>query len=295
MKRTGYLAKEGLEKELERELKSIKGRYGPLFIQEGEPQRAYFAQDIWYDLEEISFSSIGDAANQLKAKQKLWTNLPFQNVRRAALIQQKLPYFSPKPISFLSKLPTTPFGSFLLIDTNTMIVSCRSKSPFALGKVFFEEDKTPPSRAYLKLWECFLKTQEIPKEGTFCLELGACPGSWTWVLQKLGLHVTAIDRAPLKEHILNLPNVTFLKRDAFSLKPEEFPEVTFLFSDLICTPEKLYGFVTNWLEKKPLTRFVCTLKFQGDADFEIIDKFSKIEGSQIFHLFHNKHELTWVL
>lgn len=175
-----------------------------------------------------------------------------------------------------------------------MIASAHSKSPFALGEVHFHEDKTPPSRAYLKLWEAFLRTQRVPSKGEECLELGASPGSWTWVLQGLGLKVTAVDKAPLADHIQALPNVTFLKKDAFSLKPTDFPEVTWVFSDLICTPEKLYSFVMNWLELSPSTRFVCTLKFLGDADFEIVDRFAKIKGSEIIHLYHNKHELTWI-
>jgi len=35
------------------------------------------------------------------------------------------------------------------------------------------------------------------------------------------------------------------------------------------------------------------LKFQGEVDLNIIKEFEKIEGSQVLHLFHNKHELTW--
>ncbi len=38
---------------------------------------------------------------------------------------------------------------------------------------------------------------------------------------------------------------------------------------------------------------VCTLKFQGKGEYEVIEKFERIEGSTLLRLFHNKHELTW--
>ncbi len=289
--KTGYLAKEGLEYELEKELEGIIKCYGRLFIAEGPPQNAYWAQDVWYDPEEMTFSSISEGANLLKARQKLWSHTPFQNLRRAHLIQEKLAYFSPKPLPFPAKPPETPLGAFTLIDANTLIAAPRCKSPFAQGEVHFQESKAPPSRAYLKLWEIFTLTGKMPKPKEHCLELGACPGSWTWVLQSLGAKVTAVDRAPLDPAVASLSNITFLKKDAFSLKPEDYPDVEWVFSDLICAPEKLYAWLLPWLESQ--RRFVCTLKFQGEADREIIRKFAAIDGSHICHLFHNKHELTW--
>lgn len=291
--RTGYLAKEGQEKELENELQGITQRYDKLFI--APSQNAYWAQNVWYAPEEISFTSISDAANKLKERQKLWSHTPFQNVRRAHLIQEKLAYFAPKPLPFLGDIPKAPIGSWMLLDANTLLASPHCKSPFAAGVVQFQESPIPPSRAYLKLWEFFTCTGIKPKAGDRCLELGACPGSWTWVLQGLGAKVTAVDRAPLDPAIAALPNITFLKKDAFAIKPEEFPGLNWIFSDLICTPEKLYTWITPWIEANPSLNFVCTLKFQGAADPEIIKKFANIKESNICHLYHNKHELTWWL
>jgi 23S rRNA (cytidine2498-2'-O)-methyltransferase len=41
-------------------------------------------------------------------------------------------------------------------------------------------------------------------------------------------------------------------------------------------------------------RFVCTIKFQGETDFETMRAFAGIPGSRLMHLNANKHELTWV-
>ncbi len=41
-------------------------------------------------------------------------------------------------------------------------------------------------------------------------------------------------------------------------------------------------------------RIVCTVKFQGETDFAACDAFAAIPGGQLLHLFHNKHELTFL-
>ncbi len=38
---------------------------------------------------------------------------------------------------------------------------------------------------------------------------------------------------------------------------------------------------------------MCTIKFQNEADFTLIDQFLKIPNSKMVHLYHNKHEVMW--
>ncbi len=285
--RTAYLAPVGYSQPLQRELQGTLAQIGPrLFIAEGPAQKVRFAQNIWHDLEEFSFRSIGEAADKLRSLQGLWAYYPHASVRRGALIQERLPRFFPKPLVFPSALPTAPLGSWTLLDEGTLLFAKRCSSPFAHGEIHFVETKEPPSRAYLKLWEFFLRTGKMPKPGSKCLEIGASPGGWTWVLSRLGAQVTAVDRAPLAPSLQDVP---FLKKDAFSLKPEDFPDVEWIFSDVVSTPKKLLEWVQPWLDMD--VQLVCTLKFQGDEDIEALDAFEKI--GELIRLFHNKHELTW--
>ena len=290
---TGYLAPIGFEEQLKEELQGPIEQYGRLLIVPGAPQNVHWVQNIWYDPVCISFLSISDAAKQLRALHHLWAFYPFQLIRRGKLISEQLPYFSPKPCSFPTPLPTSSLGSWTLLDSNTLLASSRCSSHFAHGEVHFQESSIPPGRAYLKLWEILTRIGHWPKKGEKCLDLGACPGSWTWVLQQLGANVVAIDRAPLDPTISQLSNVSFLKKDAFSTKPEELNGIDWVFCDVICFPEKLL----SWLQKcsafHTKVNFVCTIKFQGKADMAIIREFERIEGSSCLHLFHNKHELTW--
>ncbi len=291
---TGYLAPPGLENNLRKELGNICHEYGRLFITEAPPQKAYWAQNIWLNPQIIYFDSISSAAKKLQKLQKLWSLYPYKNIRRATLISEKLPYFPTRPLTFPSKVPNSPLGSWTLLDANTLLASPSCSSLFPQGEVHFQETKIPPSRAYLKLWESLTRSGIHPIAGDTCLEVGASPGSWTWVLQSLGANVIAVDRAPLAPAISSLPRVNFMKKDAFSITPEDFPELDWIFSDLICYPQKLLTWVKQWIDTGAEINCICTLKFQGEVEPGIIEEFKKIEESHIVHLFHNKHELTWI-
>lgn len=178
-----------------------------------------------------------------------------------------------------------------------MLFSAKCSSFFPNGEIEFIEDKiNPPNRAYLKLWEILTHIQNFPKKDDFCLDLGASPGGWTWVLCKLKAKIMAIDKSELDSNLMKKysKNIEFRKKDAFKIDWSEFGKVDWLFSDLICYPEKLFEFIVYALEKKKVRNFVCTIKLQGETDFAIIQKFNEIPNSKIFHLCENKHELTWV-
>jgi 23S rRNA (cytidine2498-2'-O)-methyltransferase len=292
---TGYLAAKGFEDVVEKELKNVVRKVGGIFFVDGDVQTSYFSQNIWYDVQDISFSSISDAATKLKQIGKLWVLYPSSFVRRGILITEKLPYFKSKPISFPSKLPSSPLGSFTLIEEGRLFAAARCLSPYAHGEVLFQETKVPPSRAYLKLWEALTLLGVQPCANDRCLEIGASPGSWTWALQQMGAYVTAVDRAPLADSLQNLDRICFLQKDAFTMKPEEVDTVDWIFSDVICYPEKLLDWVIKWSQYFPKANFVCTIKFQGAPNYEVVKEFEKIPGSSIRHLFHNKNELTWSL
>ena len=69
--------------------------------------------------------------------------------------------------------------------------------------------------------------------------------------------------------------------------------IDWLFSDVVCYPARLLALVERWLAAGTCRRFVCTIKFQGETDHAIARRFAAIPGSQLAHLFHNRHELTW--
>jgi 23S rRNA (cytidine2498-2'-O)-methyltransferase len=187
-------------------------------------------------------------------------------------------------------------GAFTLLDEGRLLASARCTSPFPNGEFEFEEDREgPPSRAYRKLWEALVLAGRMPGPGDRCLDAGASPGGWTWALAGLGAEVTAVDRADLEPRIAALPNVRTLRHDAFTLKPEDLGPVDWLFSDVICYPPALFDWVERWLASGMARNFVCTIKMQGaDFDRATTERFEAIPGSRVVHLWHNRHELTWI-
>jgi 23S rRNA (cytidine2498-2'-O)-methyltransferase len=292
---TAYLAPEGFIPELEHELGGdATGACGHLVIAPGPPRPTAWAQNIWYDPVRLPIASIGDAAKQLRNIQRNWALYSFENHRRATLIQEKLPKVSAKPLRFGDPAPTAPLGSWALLDPNTVIAAARCSSPFPNGAPQFIEDKVPPSRAYLKLWEAFTVLGVAPQPGEVCLDLGACPGGWSYVLAKLGAQVIAIDKAPLDPKVLAFANVEQRQQSAFALEPPDVGALDWFFSDVICYPSRLLTLVEKFIAAGTVKNFICTLKFQGDTDFETQAKFAAIPGSRLMHLNVNKHELTWV-
>lgn len=256
--------------------------------------RPLFAQVTWIDCKTIPIASINDGVKALRALGKNWALYSVDAHRRARLIQDGLYKAKEAPIEFLADLPKHTMGGWTLWDQNIIICSPTTTSRYPLGKVEFIENKTvPPSRAYLKLWEFFTVHHQPPKKGNIAIDMGSSPGGWSWVLAELGLHVISVDKAPLDPEIAKIRTIQFLSESAFGLKPETMPDVQWFFSDIICYPERLLMLVKQWVEKSNVKNFVCTIKFQGEADFAVIDQFLAIPGSRVVHLYHNKHEVMW--
>lgn len=254
-----------------------------------------WAQDVWHEPIWIAFDSISDATKKLRAFPVQWCLLPTTSHRRAELIAAKIDTVKRERIEFgKSEIARKPFGCFALLSENTIVASLKTSTSVPLGVYEFVENKTiPPNRAYLKLWEALTRLQVFPKAGETCLDLGASPGGWTWVLASLGASVISVDKAPLDPKIAKLKNVKARLESAFALEPKDFDHVDWLFSDVICYPERLLECVQKWIDSGRAKRMICTVKLQGDTDFQVLDKFQSLPNSKLIHLYHNKHEVTW--
>ncbi|CAN5195205.1 SAM-dependent methyltransferase [soil metagenome] len=297
---TAYLAAEGLEPQLREELHragvAVTGEHGRLVIADGPAIKAAWAANIWHDCVEWPVASIGTAAKGLRDIQRNWAMYAPLHHRRAALIQERLPHVSAKPVVFPAAAPTASLGSWTLLAPDRLLAAGQCSAPFPNGEVEFIEDKAgPPSRAYLKLWEALVRLRRWPQPGDRCLDLGASPGGWTWVLASLGAHVIAVDKAPLDPRIAAMPGVEWRGESAFALEPASVGPVDWLFSDIVCYPARLLRLVERWRDSGLVKNFVCTLKFQGETDHDAVAAFAAMPGAQVLHLHHNKHELTFML
>lgn len=292
---TGYLAPEGFLADLQQELGSaVVARHSRLVLAQGPERPVAWAANVWRDPVQIPITSISDAARRLRTIQRNWALYSCAHHRRAALIADKLPKVSAKPLVFGAPAPAAALGSWTLVAPDRILAAASCASPFPNGEARFVEDRTAPSRAYLKLWELFTLLGERPRPSELCIDLGASPGGWSWVLQRLGARVVSVDKAPLDPRVAGLPGIDVRRESAFALDPRAMGPVDWLLSDVVCYPRRLLALVQKWLAAGTVARFVCTVKFQGATDFDAIRAFAAIPGSRLLHLHHNKHELTWV-
>ena len=294
MIRAAYLAADGFERQLAEELAClgvpISAWHGRLALSPEAPREAAWAVDTWLAPQEVPAPSVGAAANALRAIQRNWSLCAAGQFRRATLIEARLPPVRARPLRFPEPAPASHLGAWTLLTPDRLLLSPAKSSAFPNGECRFEEDRGgPPSRAYLKLWEALTRLGAWPLAGERCLDLGAAPGGWTWALAKLGASVVAVDKAPLDPAVAAMPNVECRRESAFALDPEP---VDWLVCDVVAYPRRLLGLVEGWMGIA--RRIVCTIKFQGETDYEAAAAFAALPGGCVTHLWHNKHEVTFL-
>ena len=328
---TAYLGAEGFVDELLAELAHYKvkvtSQVGNLVIASGEAIDAAWSQNTWFECERIPITSIGDGARELRARQRNWALLqPEVASGRASLIAEKLPFVSSKPLAFGQVAPQAPLGSWTLLSPVLMLAAARCSSPFPNGVATFVEDRGgPPSRAYLKLWEACAVLGRWPAAEERCVDLGACPGGWTWSMARCGATVVAVDKSPLDDDVAAMPNVTFRGESAFGIDPAStapgaIGTFDWMCSDIAAYPDRLLRLAQSWAQH--VSTMVLTIKLQGATDYALLEQFRALASnaagptsspgrtvlstdrqarsgapanSRVLHLSANKHELTLLI
>ena len=273
---------------LERQGAGVLSWHGRLALSAEPPMVCPWAQDTWTAPVELPAPSVKAAADGLRGLQRNWCAYAAGQHRRMALITARLPPVKGAALAFPAPAPTAHLGAWMLLAPDRMLASCTTASAVPQGAWRFEEDHIgPPSRAYLKLWEALTRMGVRPGPGQACIDLGASPGGWTWVLASLGATVLAVDRVPLDPRVAAMPGVTTVIESAFALPPRP---VDWLVCDVIAYPARTLAVLEAWL---PLARHVvCTVKFQGETDHAMAERIAALPGVTVAHLHHNKHELT---
>lgn len=270
-------------------------RYGPFYLSTQAAPPTVWAASIWAPLWKVEFDSIGDGARQLKELGKSWAPLLWTLHRRGMLIAEKVRALLPKERDYPFSIPPRALGGFTLMDEHTMLACPAVSNPFVESNPNFTPNRTdPPSSAYLKLQEALVRLDFFPGPEHRCLDAGACPGGWTWVLGKAGAQVDAVDRSPLDPRLDSWPNIHFKAGNAFNTIPVEADGYDLICSDVICYPAALFEWFSRLFRNKAAKRYVLTIKMQGEPDRDTIAKFQDVPGGQVYHGTYNKHELTFI-
>ena len=146
-------------------------------------------------------------------------------------------------------------------------------SHFPGGEVALASDKQAPSRAFTKLVEAELRLGRKIAGGETCVDLGASPGSWTYVAVQRGARVTAVDRAELRADLLQHRRVHFQRGDAFRFEPAA--PVDWLLCDVIAEADRTAELLLRWLTNAWCQHFVVTLKVDDSGSVPLLESLKR--------------------
>lgn len=182
----------------------------------------------------------------------------------------------------------------------------RSAHENGIYRLKFPQDA--PSRSTLKLEEA-INTFLTPVQQTTLLhadatavDLGACPGGWTYQLVQRKLHVEAVDNGAMDEALMATGYVTYASADGFKYKPQ-YGKVDWLVCDMIEQPNRVAVLMAQWLVEGWAQNTIFNLKLPMKQRFTAMQNArNEIESRlqtagisftwQAKHLYHNRDEVT---
>lgn len=166
------------------------------------------------------------------------------------------------------------------------------------GKVRFQKEEGQVSRAKFKLLEAEASFGIPFSSFTSALDIGAAPGGWTSFLLERGLKVTAVDPAKMAPSVLASPNLTYLRKNADSVKFKE-DQFDLLVCDMSWSPKGTAKLVIDLLYAlQPGGTAVVTVKLLHKKPMalitEVIDMFqaARLQVQRAKQLAHNRDEIT---
>ena len=223
----------------------------------------------------------------------------FGNALRAALRKEKI--ISAKDNPQMSQLHV------FLRDATSVVIGFthpHQDTPFPMGIPRLRMHPMAPSRSALKLEEAILtlltesERNKSFNDGMRAVDLGAAPGGWTWVLQRQGLLVTAIDNGPLREHLLENGRVEHLRADGFSWTPRF--TMDWMVCDMVDQPSRVAHRMGEWFANDWCRRSIFNLKLPMKKRYAEVEKcldiFTKAAGKPLDirakQLYHDREEIT---
>jgi len=184
-----------------------------------------------------------------------------------------------------------------------------NNSPYALGILRLKFPSDAPSRSTLKLDEAFQlfipkhEHEERLKSGINAVDLGACPGGWTYQLVKRGMFIQAIDNGLMADSLMESGQVRHFAEDGFKFEPKK-KNVYWLVCDMIEKPDRVAALMARWIIAGWCREAMFNLKLPMKRRYESVqESLAVIENLmeknqvkqyqiQAKHLYHDREEVT---
>lgn len=182
----------------------------------------------------------------------------------------------------------------------------RSEAFMGINRLRFPNEA--PSRSTLKLDEAF-QTFLSPKEqeerahsGLRAVDLGACPGGWTYQLVRRGMFVSCVDNGLMDENLMETGQITHYQEDGFKFEPAR-KNIHWLVCDMIEKPKRVAKLMAQWLIDGWCKEAIFNLKLpmkqryqEAKQDLQLIKEMLEEAGYsyelQAKHLYHDREEIT---
>ncbi|MFJ5348148.1 23S rRNA (cytidine(2498)-2'-O)-methyltransferase RlmM [Pectobacterium parvum] len=183
-----------------------------------------------------------------------------------------------------------------------------NNSPFYMGIPRLKFPSDAPSRSTLKLEEAFHvfipadEWDERLGSGMYAVDLGACPGGWTYQLVKRSMMVYAVDNGPMAPSLMDSGQVMHHQADGFRF---EVPRnnVYWLVCDMVEKPAKVTSLMSDWLIKGWCREAIFNLKLPMKKRYEEVSQNLTVLRERLSengvnaevhakHLYHDREEIT---
>jgi 23S rRNA (cytidine2498-2'-O)-methyltransferase len=177
-----------------------------------------------------------------------------------------------------------------ILSTNRAL----SLAPGGRLRVHVPGDK--PSRAVRKLAEALTWLGLGPEPGEVCVDLGAAPGGWTFLLLERRAKVVAVDPAKLRPDLLGRRGLRYVGMSAFDFEPED--PVDWLFCDMAWRPLEVAKMLARWGRLRMTTMLVANFKLPMKRKAETVAEIRAILEQGGFasvktrQLYHDRDEIT---
>ena len=169
-------------------------------------------------------------------------------------------------------------------------------SAFPGGRARMNVSAKAPSRAAMKLAEAFDWLGVQPEPGDQCVDLGAAPGGWTFLLLELRAKVIAVDPGRLRPDLARHRSVRAVHRSAFEFEPDE--PVEWLLCDMAWRPLEVAALLARWGRRRMARTLVANIKLPMKRMAEFVARVREIVESggwsdvRTRHLYHDREEIT---
>ena len=164
------------------------------------------------------------------------------------------------------------------------------------GRLRVHVPEAAPSRAAMKLLEAFHWLDRAPDPGDVCVDLGAAPGGWTWVLLERRARVFAVDPAFLSRSLQGKRGVEHIRADAFKFEPGD--PVDWLFSDMAWRPLESAALLAKWARRGWARFVIANIKLPMKKKAEMMVRVREIlsdggwKNLRTRQLYHDREEVT---